>query len=231
VPVEEPGTEFLAIDVPDRNPRFEGGRVSGRRARRGKSALTGTRVLFVLSLLATALTVWMAADQYYEGSLLKVQHTLNQALIQRDDYRVKLHGASPDEAARKIAHLEDELAVLQTSSIARDETWQPLAQIQIEKSAEVLRRYPVSSIDVFFVNQYSADFRRGLNEVFRRALWPAPATNPAYGTGIVVRSRPDEGPAFALVSLLKNLGYPVSHVIEGERSRGKIRVDILNKPH
>jgi hypothetical protein len=44
----------------------------------------------------------MAVDYYYESSFLSMQRELKQALAQRDDYRVKLNGASSDQAASKI---------------------------------------------------------------------------------------------------------------------------------
>jgi hypothetical protein len=184
----------------------------------------------VLSALAAALIVWLAMDWYYESAIVGIERELKRAVAQREDYRQKLKGASPDQAASKIAHLEDELAVLQTSSISKEKTWQALTPNQIDSLSAMLRRYPVGSLSIFFVDQYSASFRESLNEVFRRALWPPPVTEAAYRTGITVRSGPGVGPAFALVSLLKGLGYQVSHVTEGENTGGKIQIHIWNKP-
>jgi hypothetical protein len=184
----------------------------------------------VLSALAAALVVWLAMDWYYESAIGSIERELKRAVAQRDDYRQKLKGASPDQAASKIAHLEDELAVLQTSSISKEKTWQALTPNQIDSLSAMLRRAPVGSLSILFVDQYSASFRESLNEVFRRALWPPPVTEAVYGTGITVRSGPGVGPAFALVSLLKGLGYQVSHVTEGENTRGRIQIYIWNKP-
>jgi hypothetical protein len=226
----EASADALERDIPASIGETKVTRMRVKHIPRKSRSISRAPLSFALSVLATALVVWAAVDWYYESTILSVERNLKQAVAQRDDYRVKLKGASPDQAASKIAHLEDELAVLHTSSISKDAMWQALTPNQIDKFSQVLRRYPVSSLTVFFMDQYSASFRESLYEVFRRALWPAPVTDPAFGTGITLRSRPDEGPAFALVSQLKGLGYQVSHVTEGENTRGRIQIYIGNKP-
>jgi hypothetical protein len=89
------------------------------------------------------------------------------------------------------------------------------------------------ALAVFFVDKNSESFRGSLNEVFRRALWPTPvvdAVNSVDGKGITVRSRPNEGPAFALASLLRGMGYQVSHIADAENTAGGFQIYILNKP-
>jgi hypothetical protein len=186
---------------------------------------------FAVTILAAALIMWVAMNRQYEHSELK------EAVAQRDEYREKLKGASPDQAANRISHLEDELAALQTASISpsmsKENVWPTLTPGQIASLSEILRRYPVRSLAVFFVDKNSESFRGSLNEVFRRALWPTPvvdAVNSVDGKGITVRSRPNEGPAFALASLLRGMGYQVSHVADAENTAGGFQIYILNKP-
>jgi hypothetical protein len=226
----EAAADALERDIPASNGEIKVTRMRVKHIPRKSRSISRAPLSFALCVLATALIVWAAMDWYYESTILNIERELKRTVAQRDDYRVKLKGASPDQAASKIAHLEDELAVVQTSTISKEKIWQALTPNQIDSLSVALRRYPVSSLSIFFVDQYSASFRESLYEVFKRALWPPPVTDASYGTGITVRSRPDEGPAFALVSLLKGLGYQVSHVTEGENTRGTIRLYIWNKP-
>jgi transcriptional regulator with XRE-family HTH domain len=227
---DEAPIEALVSDIPASNGNTKVTPMRVKHIPRESRSISRAPLSFALSVLATALIVWTAMDWYYESTILSIERELKRTVAERDDYRVKLKGASPDQAASKIAHLEDELAVVQTSTILKEKLWQALTPNQIDSLSAALRRYPVSSLSIYFVDQYSASFRESLYEVFRRALWPPPVTDAAYGTGIAVRSRPDEGPAFALVSLLKGLGYQVSHVTEGENTRGRIQIYIWNKP-
>jgi hypothetical protein len=190
---------------------------------------------FGISMLSAALIMWLAMKRNYEHATLHYEGELRLAVAQRDEYREKLKGASPDQAASTIAHLEDELAVLHTASIpasiSKENVWPALTPNQIASMSEMLRRYSVSPIAVFFVGQNSESFRISLNEVFSRALWPPPVARPANaadGTGITVRSRPNDGPTFALVSLLRGVGYKVSHVADPANT--EVQIYILNKP-
>jgi hypothetical protein len=191
---------------------------------------------FAVTMLAAALIIWLAMKRHYELIISRGESELKVVVAQRNEYLEKLKGASPDQAASRIAHLEDELASVQTASISssmsKESVWTALTPNQIASMSEILRRYPVKLLAVFFVGQNSEDFRGSLNEVFRRAIWPAPvanSVNAADDTGITVRSRPDEGPAFALVSLLRGFGYQVSHITEGDNAAGRIQIYIWNK--
>jgi hypothetical protein len=200
-------------------------------------SISRTPLSFAASMLAAALIVWLTMKRHYELIILRGENELKLAVAQRNEYVERLKGASPDEAASKIAHLEDELAELQTASIpsstSKEDVWLALTSNQIAGMSEILRRYPVSSLAVFFVDRNSETFRGSLNEVFRRALWPPPVANTVNagdGTGITVRSRPDEGPAFAVVSLLRGFRYQVFHITEGENTLGRIQIYIWSKP-
>jgi hypothetical protein len=187
-------------------------------------------------MLAALLIVWLSAQRHYDGIISQEESELKLALVQRNEYREKLNGASPDQAASEIARLRDQLAGLQAASISvsTENGWPALTPNQIDSMSEILRRYPVSSLTIFFTNENSKIFRASLTEVFKRALWPMPVTNMANssnGTGITVESRLNEGPAFALASLLRGIGYRVSHVIDDDDDTGKkIQIYVWNRP-
>jgi hypothetical protein len=188
---------------------------------------------FAVSMLAAALISWLALKRNYDVILAHTEGELRLAVAQQNEYRERLKGASPDQAASKISQLEDELAMERTGSIPGAEVWPALTPNQIDGMSEMLRRYPVGSVAVFFVDRNSENFRGSLNEVFRRALWPPAVANiaaTANGMGITVRSRADEGPAFALVSQLRRIGYQVSFATEGEDTAGRIEIYIWSKP-
>jgi hypothetical protein len=183
-------------------------------------------VSFATSLLAAILITWLALER----SELKL------AEAQRDQYRQKLKGASPDEAAAKIAQLEHEIAAQHTASIPasapKEDVWPALSSRYIVTLSDILRRYRVGSLAVFFVDQNSELFRQSLNEAFRRALWPMPTahlTNSVEGAGITLRSRANEVPAFVLASTLREVGYQVSHITT-ENIAGNIEIYVSSKP-
>jgi hypothetical protein len=188
---------------------------------------------FAVSMLAATLITWLALKRNYDVILAHTEGELRLSEAQQNEYRERLKGASPDQAASKIVQLEDELAAERTASIPRADVWPMLTPNQIDGMSEMLRRYPVGSVAIFFVDRNSENFRGSLNEVFRRALWPPAVGNTAAtanGTGITVRSRADEGPAFALVSQLRRIGYQVSFATEGENTAGRIEIYIWSKP-
>jgi hypothetical protein len=69
-------------------------------------------VSYVVAVVATALLIWWAMEWRYSGVISNRDSEINVIKTQRDAYREKLSGASPDQAAQRIDSLTREVANL-----------------------------------------------------------------------------------------------------------------------
>src|SRR5258708_1769808 len=84
---------------------------------------------FATSVAAVALITWFAMDWRYGGVISNKDSELSLAKAQRDDYRDKLGGATPDQARAKIEALE------RTVKMTVGTRWVPLDKSQISTLA------------------------------------------------------------------------------------------------
>jgi hypothetical protein len=72
--------------------------------------IAGAPTIFVIALLVLAAAVWWAMDWKYAGVISNKDSEIALAKSQRDDYKDKLSGATPDQAKARIDALEARLA-------------------------------------------------------------------------------------------------------------------------
>jgi hypothetical protein len=116
--------------------------------------------------------IWWAMDWKYSTDIVHLKSTIDSrdaeirlVTTQRDDYKEKLGGASPDQAKARMDALEKRLTQFEPRRLPHE---------QRTKLISVLRRMPNIPIEVRFegtcadCNQYANDF----NVVFSAAGWP-----------------------------------------------------------
>jgi hypothetical protein len=167
------------------------------------------------------LVIWLGLNFHYAGLLEGKEAVIQQqrerisALGDRiDEYKTRLQGASPSEAANKIADLEKEIAVLRAIERDREnKEWQPLNASQIATWAASLSSYKEGFVAVFFEDESSSKLRESLYETLKRAGWPEPTViNAGRRTGIAVRANENEPAAPALIGLFKTISPDVEWI-------------------
>ena len=68
--------------------------------------ISNAPVVFGAALLILAAGIWWAMDWRYSGVVTNRDAEISSLRTQRDEYKEKLSGASPDQAAQRIAALE-----------------------------------------------------------------------------------------------------------------------------
>lgn len=134
---------------------------------------------FVIVAAAIIAATWMAFSFIYGARLETKDAEISLLTRQRDDYKEKLGGATPDEAAKKIAELERRI----DASIPRSLTSTQVQQIisALPKEGPMLREVRI------FVEgacsdcgQYANDFA----DAFARAGWSVERAINIAGLGV-----------------------------------------------
>jgi hypothetical protein len=73
------------------------------------AAVMAAPIPFTVSVLIAAGLIWGAMQWAYGGIIANRDATISLVTVQRDDYLNKLKGASPEEAARQLKSLQDEI--------------------------------------------------------------------------------------------------------------------------
>ena len=144
-------------------------------------------------------------------------------------YQDRLQGASPDQAARTIKDLTDQVSALQAKEKQqRAREWAPLTPKQTAEWAIHLSKYKPTFLAVFFTDANSEQFRESLYEVFREAQWPNPTVvNAGYLTGIKILAAQNDPVATALFSLIdKTLPMQKAYEYENPPVPGKVQIYI-----
>src|SRR5262245_51575677 len=75
--------------------------------------IAGARLVFATALLVAGMAIYWVMDWRYAGILSNRDSEIALLKSQRDDYKDKLGGASPDQARARIDALEKRLAELE----------------------------------------------------------------------------------------------------------------------
>ncbi len=186
-------------------------------------------ILFLGGILAG---IWTAMDWRYSSIIANRDAEISGLRSQRDEYRVKLNGATPDQVVQKIKELTNQVEALRNKeTVARAKEWPALSATQIAEWAAKLGQTSVTSLAVLFKDHDSEGLRESLYEVFKKANWPNPTVfNAGFGIGLMVKARKDEPAALALIELFNSWGYAVKHDTEGEHTIGKLQLYIWTRP-
>jgi hypothetical protein len=136
---------------------------------------------FVTCVAAMFLIVWFAMDWRYGGVISNKDSELSLAKAQRDDYRDKLGGATPDQAKAKIEALE------KTIHLTMGARWEPLTKSQIADLAAKLKDIKKSRAQIMYENALGRELAQSILEAFQQAEWDGAwlSTGSGFGDGIV----------------------------------------------
>jgi hypothetical protein len=176
------------------------------------AAVWATPAPFVVALLIAAGLIWLILDWRYRAIMANRDSEISLIKGQRDDYKEKLGGATPDQAKARVDALEMRLAMIEPRRLSREQKTQMLADLQSAPS--------FISINADMACADCAVFAADFQEVAERASWKVDmarvmADALASPKGLVVitidAKRPSSAAA-ALVAALRRLN--ISHDVE-----------------
>jgi hypothetical protein len=187
-----------------------------------------TPVVFAMAVLVVGGAIWWAMGWRYSGIIANRDSEISSLRTQRDEYKDKLSGASPDQAAHTIKSLTEQVAALRDKEGERSaKEWPMLTSKQITEWSISLAKYKPSFLAVFFTDPYPEQFRESLFEVFRNANWPNPTVlNAGYVTGIRIRAAENEPVALELLRLMDSLPVQKAYEYETPPTAGKVQIYI-----
>jgi hypothetical protein len=115
---------------------------------------------------------------------------------QRDEYKNKLSGATPDEARAKIEALEDKIR----NTIG--DRWDVLTKEEAKKLSELIAPIPKRRIQVMYLNYLGKDLARNIADVFEQAGWDV-AYSEGGGLGEGVSTGRGNGAALTLKAAIE----------------------------
>jgi len=137
---------------------------------------------FILALVSLAALIvggsyWLF-DWRYSGIIGHLESRIKLTEAQRDDYKTKLGGATPDEAKAKLEALQ---RIVYTAIGSK---WEPLTKDEIERLGSTLETIPAKFLNILYENQLGKDFAQTLLEAFKKAKWREVYLSQTGGLGV-----------------------------------------------
>jgi hypothetical protein len=144
---------------------------------------------FAVILVLMVAVVWWFVNLVHGSSVSNRDSIINNkdseiALLrtQRDEYKNKLSGATPDEAKAKIDTLERRVRL----TVGKE--WAPLSKTEIAALANVLQVISKTRIQIMYENALGKELAESILEAFKIAGWDGAWITPGsgFGSGILV---------------------------------------------
>jgi hypothetical protein len=166
-----------------------------------------------LGVLIVVGVIWITVKWKDRAALHNKNTQIELLARQVNDYKEKLSGASPDQAATKISELEKEIAAFREHDDKRFRQIVPaLTPSQIYEWSAKLSKFKVGALYIRSLEHSSEDVRESLYELFRKAGWPNTTIRNVDPTTVTtISSRGAQGAALVLVELFKSVGATVDH--------------------
>ncbi len=149
-------------------------------------------ISFAVVIVASFAIIWWIMDWRYGGIISNRESELQLVTAQRDDYRDKLKGASPDEAKAKIETLQN--IISQTIGAK----WPPLTKDQSERLTAAVATLSKRRIQVMYANQLGKELAQSIADAFVKAGWKDMHFSEGGGLGIGVGTGRGNGMALTL---------------------------------
>jgi hypothetical protein len=122
-------------------------------------------VLLLGITIAVGLGMWALFSFVYRERLAARDDSITLVTRQRDDYKDKLSGATPDQAKAKIEALEH---TVQTVIGAR---WTPLTNEEVDRLAARLSAMSPKQLSVQYENPFGRDLAQSILDAAKKAGW------------------------------------------------------------
>jgi hypothetical protein len=173
--------------------------------------IAGAPATFAIALLALAGAIWWAMDWKYSSVISNKDSEISLIKGQRDDYKDKLSGATPDQAKARIDTLEKIVSRLQPRRLSSDQATElvrTLSQIS-SRGIQITNDLTCPDCSAFTNDLRSAFNRGGWKVIPMTVMGPNPTRVSAKGLALIVGNpqslNHDEG---ALVEVFKKIAIP-----------------------
>jgi hypothetical protein len=139
-----------------------------------------------------AVVIWSVVSGIYGIRLANKDGEISLLTRQRDDYKDKLGGASPDQAKAKMDALEKRIALTIGSH------WTPLTSDESAKLTAAVSGLEKRRIQVMYVNQLGKELAQSIADALRRGGWTDMHFSEGGGLGIGISTGRGNGMAFKL---------------------------------
>lgn len=147
----------------------------------GWPMITGNFPTFIVIVALIITVVWWAMNWRYGTVLGNKDSEIALLRSQRDDYKDKLGGASPDQAKARMETLE------QTIGVTIGTKWTPLTKGEISALSKKLEAIPKSRATIMYENALGKDLAQSFFDAFKAAGWTETqfSTGSGLGEGVV----------------------------------------------
>lgn len=151
---------------------------------------------FILALASIAAVIvggsyWLF-DWRYSGIIGNLESRIKLTESQRDDYKNKLGGATPDEAKTKIETLQGIV------HLAVGSKWEPLTKDEIDRLGSKLSAISPKFLNILYENQLGKDLGQSILDAFKKANWPQVYLSQAGGIGVGIAVSRGSGTALKI---------------------------------
>ena len=122
-------------------------------------------VPFFVALTVVGAIIWAVLSYSYSTRVTNLELEIALVTRQRDDYRDKLGGASPDQAKSKIDELERRVKETIGSR------WEPLSKEEAARLSAAVANLEKRRIQIMFANQLGKNLARSIADAFENAGW------------------------------------------------------------
>jgi hypothetical protein len=147
---------------------------------------------FFLVLLAGCAVIWWLMSWRYAGVIANRDSEISSLRTQRDEYKDKAGGASPDEVKSKLG----ELAEMSRYTVGAK--WPPLTDRQIAELGMKFAEIPKRRIQVMYSNYRGKDLAQNFADILKQAGWTDIHFSEGGGLGFGVSTGRGDGAAIAL---------------------------------
>lgn len=139
-------------------------------------------IIFLIALMVSGTVIWWVVNWSLSSVLAHRNAEITLLRSQRDDYKDKLGGASPDQAKAKIDALE------QTLNLTIGSSWQPLSKAEIKALSADLSNIPKVRVQIMYENALGKALAQSFYDAFKQAGWHGATFGPgaALDAGITV---------------------------------------------
>jgi len=173
-------------------------------------------VPFMTVSIAILIAVSIGASFLYSTRLSNKDGEISLLTRQRDDYRDKLGGASPDQAKAKIEALE------RTVNLTIGSKWDALTRGEIAAlSARLSAIVPALArsvrVQIMYENALGKDLARSFYEAFQTSQWSGATFGPGGGLGPGITTGQGSGAALALKEAIETTSRHKVEVLRPEQ--------------
>lgn len=182
--------------------------------------IAGALATFVIALLVLGTAIWWAIDWKYAAVISQQDHVISNkdseiSLLkgQRDEYKDKLGGSSPDQAKARLDALEKIVSQLKPRRLSPEQSNTLvglLRQIPSKKTIELTTDLSCSDCSLFAADLRNVFERTGWTVISDGVMGPNPSRLSAKGQSILI-GNPQSPTADerSVVEALKQIAVPV----------------------